>query len=164
MKLHRIQRSGFSSLAGLQLLRRLGGRARVASHERDRIADEDGLEARLEPLNENGGPTSTILPEEGSALIDAIPPDECPSAGITTATDQRGPTRREGAGCDIRAVEVHERLAHLAFSVLLRGPPPEKEAPLGTRGETVVDPPDRFPLPSEGLGQARLIGALPAEH
>jgi len=55
----------------------------------------------LGPLQNNGGPTPTMLPGIGSAAIDAVPLAAC-----TQATDQRGVTRPQGAGCDIGAVEV----------------------------------------------------------
>lgn len=55
----------------------------------------------LGPLQDNGGTTPTMLPGPGSAAIDAIPPQDC-----TTAHDQRGIARPQGAGCDIGAVEV----------------------------------------------------------
>ena len=60
----------------------------------------------LGPLQDNGGPTRTMLPATGSDAADAIPPDACPTS--TTATDQRGAPRPTGADawCDIGAVEV----------------------------------------------------------
>lgn len=57
--------------------------------------------AALGPLQDNGGPTPTILPGPGSAAIDAIAPQDC-----VRPTDQRGIARPQGAGCDIGAVEV----------------------------------------------------------
>ncbi len=58
-------------------------------------------DALLGPLQDNGGATPTILPEPGSAALDAIAPQDC-----TQALDQRGVTRPQGAGCDVGAVEV----------------------------------------------------------
>ena len=55
----------------------------------------------LGPLQNNGGPTPTMLPGIDSAAIDAIPLAAC-----TQASDQRGVSRPQGAGCDIGAVEV----------------------------------------------------------
>lgn len=55
----------------------------------------------LGPLQDNGGPTPTMLPGAGSAALDAIAPQDC-----TQATDQRGIARPQGAGCDIGATEV----------------------------------------------------------
>lgn len=56
---------------------------------------------QLDPngLQNNGGPTDTIAIEPGSAAIDAAVAANCP------ATDQRGVTRPQGAGCDIGAYE-----------------------------------------------------------
>jgi hypothetical protein len=55
--------------------------------------------AALGPLADNGGPTDTLMPEMGSAAIDAA--IGCPSP----AEDQRGVARPAGAACDIGAVE-----------------------------------------------------------
>jgi hypothetical protein len=63
----------------------------------------------LGALAANGGRTETVLPGSGSALIDAIPPEDC--AGATAAavtTDQRGVPRPQGSGCDIGAVEIEQ--------------------------------------------------------
>ncbi|MET4580037.1 IPTL-CTERM sorting domain-containing protein [Ottowia thiooxydans] len=54
----------------------------------------------LAALQDNGGPTRTHLPGTGSPAIDRADASGCP------ATDQRGITRPQGAGCDIGAVEV----------------------------------------------------------
>src|SRR5581483_5022479 len=54
----------------------------------------------LGPLQDNGGPTPTMLPAAGSPAVDAGDDALCP------ATDQRGVTRPQGAHCDIGAVEV----------------------------------------------------------
>ena len=58
-------------------------------------------DAALGPLQDNGGPTPTMLPGPASAALDAIAPQDC-----TQAADQRGVTRPQGAGCDIGAVEA----------------------------------------------------------
>lgn len=55
------------------------------------------------PLQDNGGPTWTMLPTLGSPAIDAAELDAC------TATDQRRRPRPSGDGCDIGAVERHPR-------------------------------------------------------
>ena len=55
----------------------------------------------LDTLKNNGGPTQTILPKQGSPAIDAIPAANC---GATT--DQRGVARPQNGKCDIGAVEV----------------------------------------------------------
>jgi len=64
-----------------------------------------GVEARLGPLADNGGPTMTHVPATGSPVLDHGAAAGCP------ATDQRGetrPTDADGDGtavCDIGAVE-----------------------------------------------------------
>ena len=56
------------------------------------------IDPRLGPLQDNGGPTPTHALLLGSPAIDAS--SACP------ATDQRGVTRPQGAGCDIGAFEA----------------------------------------------------------
>lgn len=57
----------------------------------------------LGPLQNNGGPTLTMLPGAGSAAIGAVPLASC-----TVATDQRGFPRPGGgkSACDIGALET----------------------------------------------------------
>jgi hypothetical protein len=66
-------------------------------------AEGSSVAPGLGSLGNNGGATSTRVPQTGSPLIDAIPTGSC-AAGVTT--DQRGVTRPQGNGCDIGAVEV----------------------------------------------------------
>ena len=54
----------------------------------------------LGPLQDNGGPTQTQALLPGSPAIDAAVLANCP------ATDQRGVSRPQGAGCDIGAFEL----------------------------------------------------------
>lgn len=54
----------------------------------------------LGTLQDNGGPTQTILPATGSDAIDAA------ACGSTTPMDQRGVSRPNGQNCDIGAVET----------------------------------------------------------
>lgn len=61
------------------------------------IQDRDPL---LGPLQDNGGPTETHALQSGSPAIDAAVAG-CPPP----ATDQRGVTRPQGAGCDTGAFE-----------------------------------------------------------
>src|SRR6185436_14290396 len=62
-----------------------------------------GVSAAVSPLLDNGGPTQTFVPLDGSPLIDA---GNCTdSAGKAVTTDQRGTARPIGATCDIGAVE-----------------------------------------------------------
>ena len=68
---------------------------------------ENAGDPQLGPLADTGGGTQTLVPQPGSALIDAIPPGSCQADGAAgIATDQRGITRPQGPGCDIGAVEV----------------------------------------------------------
>jgi predicted outer membrane repeat protein len=64
----------------------------------------------LGALANNGGPTQTMLPQDGpSPLIDAIPSGSCQAGGASgITTDQRGLPRPDSASpnCDIGAVEV----------------------------------------------------------
>jgi hypothetical protein len=62
--------------------------------------DKSGVDAKLGPVGDHGGPTLTQMPLAGSPAIDAGNPATCP------ATDQRGVARPQGGGCDIGAVEV----------------------------------------------------------
>jgi predicted outer membrane repeat protein len=68
-----------------------------------------GVDPKIGPLTNNGGPTRTRLPQPTSALVDAIPIAHCRDDGASTIiplVDQRGESRPQGAGCDIGAVEV----------------------------------------------------------
>jgi hypothetical protein len=61
--------------------------------------DHTGLTLKLGPLQNNGGPTDTLLPALGSPVVDQGDGAHCLS------TDQRGVARPQGVGCDIGAVE-----------------------------------------------------------
>lgn len=62
---------------------------------------------KLEPLQDNGGPTETHALGEGSVAIDAIPAEDCVDAdGEPLTTDQRGVERPQGDACDVGAVEM----------------------------------------------------------
>ena len=66
--------------------------------------DLDGAgDPALGPLEANGGPTDTRLPESSSPLLDAV---DCAASPDPVAADQRGVTRPQGQECDIGAVEV----------------------------------------------------------
>ena len=60
------------------------------------------INARLAPLALNGGPTRTHALLAGSPAIDAGAATDC------EATDQRGVSRPQGAGCDIGSYEREE--------------------------------------------------------
>jgi len=64
---------------------------------------ENGPDAQLRPLANNGGQTQTRLPAAGSPLIDAINQADCDPA---VTVDQRGVSRPQDGACDIGAVEV----------------------------------------------------------
>lgn len=83
------------------------GTCAALAHPTDQVAYAGDL--RLGSLSFNGGdfPMRTILPQEGSPLIDAADPTLCP------ALDQRG-VAREGA-CDIGAAEYIASTLRLLF-------------------------------------------------
>lgn len=63
----------------------------------------------LGALQNNGGPTPTLLPGPGSIAVDAVPASECVGLdGLPLATDQRGVARPQGSACDVGAVEVSQ--------------------------------------------------------
>jgi hypothetical protein len=63
-----------------------------------------GQNPLLGPLADNGGPTFTHRPGDGSPLIDAVPAGSV-GCGSPVATDQRGTPRPSADGCDIGALE-----------------------------------------------------------
>lgn len=63
----------------------------------------DGTATSLGALSSNGGPTQTMIPQVGSAAIDAIP-----SASCIEAIDQRYDPRPFNGACDIGSVEVND--------------------------------------------------------
>ena len=62
--------------------------------------DLAGTDPLLGALANNGGPTDTMLPANGSAAIDGGADTGCPNV------DQRGVSRPQGAHCDIGALEL----------------------------------------------------------
>lgn len=81
----------------------------------------DSQDIQLGPLQDNGGPTETMLPLFGSAAIGAIPPDVC--AGLSTPVDQRGIARPSGARCEIGAVELAQAvICANRYTGQVRGP------------------------------------------
>ncbi|HEU5008107.1 MAG TPA: choice-of-anchor Q domain-containing protein [Jatrophihabitantaceae bacterium] len=71
----------------------------------DKAGDHSTVNPELGALQDNGGPTKTMMPLAGSPAIDAIP-NETGSCVTDFPTDQRGTTRPIGSGCDIGAVET----------------------------------------------------------
>jgi Ca2+-binding RTX toxin-like protein len=66
--------------------------------------DQTGIDPRLEPLANNGGPSATQAIAESSPAIDK---GSCFNvAGTTVKTDQRGILRIHGTSCDIGAYEL----------------------------------------------------------
>jgi hypothetical protein len=61
--------------------------------------DMNTVVPQLGPLQNNGGPTDTLLPAPTSPLIGAGDPANCPGS------DQRGVPHPQGGGCDIGAVQ-----------------------------------------------------------
>ncbi|MCU1468472.1 MAG: hypothetical protein JWM72_4400, partial [Actinomycetia bacterium] len=60
-----------------------------------------GVDPQLGPLQDNGGPTHTMLPAATSPVVNALPT----STGLCPKTDQRKVTRPQGSACDVGAVE-----------------------------------------------------------
>lgn len=71
----------------------------------DEPTDQENVDALIDPLAGNGGPTLTHLPAAGSPAIDGGPlPGEWPCQG-DIPPDQRGVARPQGTNCDVGAVE-----------------------------------------------------------
>ena len=81
---------------------------------------ENAGDPGLGALADNGGPTQTRLPLDGSPLIDWIPLTACSGgdalAGFAVVDDQRNVARPQGAGCEVGSVEIE---------VLVEEPPAE---------------------------------------
>jgi predicted outer membrane repeat protein len=83
-----------------------------------------GVDPRLGPLVNNGGPTRSQLPQSNSSLLDAIPVAHCSDDGasiITPLVDQRGVLRPQGSGCDIGALEVQVAAAPVVVTPRFTG-------------------------------------------
>jgi len=63
-----------------------------------------GQDPLLGPLADNGAPTFTHLPGDGSPLLDAVPPGSA-GCGSTVVDDQGGQSRPVDGACDIGSVE-----------------------------------------------------------
>ena len=72
---------------------------------------------QLGPLQDNGGPTHTLLPTAGitGGAVDAV---ACPAS---SGSDQRGVARPQGAMCDLGAVELRQGTHSLSVSVSVNG-------------------------------------------
>jgi len=102
--------------------------------------DVTGIDPRLGPLQDNGGPTYTDMPQPGSPALDRIPLASCPGV------DQRGATRPGGTKnrCDIGSVETpYTRILTLQ---VLAGAIPAAFFPQGGQTTVITDlimgPPD----------------------
>jgi hypothetical protein len=98
--------SGTITSGGYNLVTTRGGSAGYVGTDLN-----DGTAANLGTLTNNGGATQTLLPNVGSAAIDAAPPSACNNLG----SDQRGAPRPNGAGCDIGAVETGDYIFRDGF-------------------------------------------------
>jgi CSLREA domain-containing protein len=87
--------------------------------------DLTDVEAAITPLDDRGGPTQTRAPALSSPAIDAIPFGTAGLCDASTATDQRGVARPDGAACDIGAVEGGIAAAPLVFAVDVAGDEPD---------------------------------------
>jgi CSLREA domain-containing protein len=74
------------------------------------------LDPHIGPLHDNGGPTPTHALLPGSPALDAVLLADCTQGDPPQplASDQRGVTRPQGAGCDIGAYEAVPEPAPLA--------------------------------------------------
>jgi hypothetical protein len=67
--------------------------------------DQTTSNAKLGPLQDNGGPTFTHAPQYDSPAVEVIP-NGTNGCGSDYTTDQRGETRPEGGACDVGAYET----------------------------------------------------------
>ena len=119
------------------------GRTTTGDHNLDddgtcgfsRLGDRPGVNPLLEPLRNNGGPTTTHALLAGSPAIGGANPATCSS------TDQRGVARPQEGTCDIGAFEYAPPPA---------SPPPPPPPPL---------PPPDDPLPAPVAGKR--VNVLP---
>jgi hypothetical protein len=121
---------GYSEAAGaVTLSNSLVGVAADPALVTDGGNNEVGVDALLGPLQDNGGPTQTHLPLEGSPAIDtgdpafAGPPD----------TDQRGLPRVQGTAVEKGAVELQVQVPETTTTTAPpAGPPPVVAEPTFT--------------------------------
>lgn len=67
------------------------------------------IQAKLNDLANNGGPTQTMLPASDSPVVDAGDPGGC--GNDTNGIDQRDYVRKAGANCDMGAAESNSNCA-----------------------------------------------------
>lgn len=95
---------------------------------------------QLGPLQDNGGPTATLLPGANGGAVDAV---ACPAS---PGTDQRGVARPQGALCDLGAVELRPASALLSITVSGQG---TVSGGLGACASTSSNCSASYPLPGE---------------
>lgn len=103
--------------------------------------DQTKLDAKLGPLQNNGGPTWTHALLAGSPAIDSASNASCP------AIDQRGVVRPQGVACDIGAYEFTATTAFLAVTpqtltfaaVAGANPPPAQGFQIANTGVGVLN-------------------------
>ncbi|HEY1449323.1 MAG TPA: CSLREA domain-containing protein [Solirubrobacteraceae bacterium] len=78
-----------------------------------------GGDPMLAPLQDNGGPTSTMALGAGSAALDQLP-----VGGGCPASDQRGVARPQGPACDIGAYELAPTPISVPLPITTPGTPP----------------------------------------
>ncbi len=115
------------------------------------------VDARLGPLQDNGGPTLTHALLPGSPAIDAGNPDGCrDDKGNLLTTDQRGAPRPDAAGawCDIGAYEYDT-----AAATPIATPTVTPMAPIMATPTVTVT---IHPRPSHGRSQGTIVVRVPA--
>ena len=82
--------------------------------------DLQNIDPKLGNLQDNGGPTDTILPQAGSPALDRVPNDLCATlSAANEGRDQRGFVRPVGDyPCDSGAVEVGAFIQDIAVAVV----------------------------------------------
>ncbi|MGD5361259.1 choice-of-anchor Q domain-containing protein, partial [Xanthomonas citri pv. citri] len=85
--------------------------------------DRKDLDPQLGPLQDNGGPTTTMAPLAGSPLIDGGPATCTDTGGAPLTADQRGADR--GTPCDNGASEAIAPTATAAPAIAGNAPPGE---------------------------------------
>jgi beta-glucanase (GH16 family) len=90
-------------------------------------SDLIGVNAKLGPLTNNGGPTLTHALQNSSPARNAAAAPSCP------ASDQRNVTRPQGAGCDIGAYEAVQTPGRALINIIVDAQP-DSDTNLGFTG------------------------------
>lgn len=140
---------GSCLLAGITVQSLGYNRANDASCLLTGVGDVEGADdPQLASFADNGGPTWTMLPQETSPLIDAVPAAGC------LPFDQRGFLRPSGDGCDIGAVEVMVNTDDGGLGI---PPPPGDPGGPGAPGDEPGGDESGDDEPSAGVG-AEVVG------